>query len=123
MSPELSKSNYIMHFLSRPPPPFDHFKHCLLYRVLPPFMKILDVPLIYVDTEQLHSLMISPNLKLFYMARLLKRKSRNAFLFTQKNINNSYPSTFFCLSWILPGSIPMTSLKGFLKHIFTKMNF
>ncbi len=83
----------------------------------------MDVPLIYVDTEQFYSLIISPNLKLFYMARLLKRKSRNAFLFTQKNINNSYPSTFFCLSWILPGSIPMTSLKGFLKHIFTKMNF
>ncbi len=46
--------------------------------------QIMDVPLIYVDTEQFYSLIISPNLKLFYMARLLKRKSRNAFLFTQK---------------------------------------
>ncbi len=41
------------------PPPFNPLKHCLLYRVLPSFMKMWDVPLIYVDAEQFRSLIIS----------------------------------------------------------------
>ncbi len=67
MSPELSKSNYIMHFSlilggghpALTPSPHSPLRALLIISCPPPFMKILDVPLIYVDTEQFCSLISS----------------------------------------------------------------